>query len=51
VQPYLSACVLRVWSTWTVVDDKGEGQRIRGDGPGAAKDECWDLTEGPEKAR
>jgi hypothetical protein len=30
------------WSTTKV-----KVMRVRADGPGAVKDECWDLTEGP----
>jgi hypothetical protein len=50
VQPCLSACGVQVWSTGMVVDDKGEGYAgLCRWTKGAAKKECWDLTEGPNK--
>jgi hypothetical protein len=38
-------CGVQVWWSTTKV----KGMRAHVDGPGAVKDERWDLTEGPEK--
>jgi hypothetical protein len=49
VQPCLSACGVQVCGAqgqWSMT--KVKVMRVRANGPGAVKNERWDLTEGPE---
>jgi hypothetical protein len=43
----LMVCISGAQGRWSTTNVKV--MRVRADGPRAAKDERWDLTEGPEK--
>jgi hypothetical protein len=48
----MSAYEVEVWTTRTIwLTPKVKVMRVSADGPGAANDECWNLTKGLEKLR